>query len=284
MMALPCNSAAIWISFTAVTDFCFHTERWLIRAYSFTIWVCILRMLPCGLKLWWASQNLFVSIVLLCRIYPPICMADLLEKLQLSSWYNVYRACQSVWTFAEYWFFCTMEINGKNLNLEVSFLTYCFKQIVQRALSKLGSDRRPREGDVWVLGVFAQVGTIKTKQKNVRKVQNSVLSQLKPDYFRNQKVPLLLQLSNSPHKLQLSPPGAIEACLLASGCHCWPFLALFPGEKEVMVAKIKLAWVFKKVCILKHLLRISPCDFQFWANKSKGENRKSSANIDLKCS
>ena len=88
-----------------------------------------------------------------------------------------------------------------------------------------------------VLGVFAQVGTIKAKQemRNGREVQNTVLSNLKPDDFRHQKVPLLWQLSNSPHRLQLAPADAIKR----EFSHCWPFLALFPGEKEVGVAKIK---------------------------------------------
>lgn len=88
-----------------------------------------------------------------------------------------------------------------------------------------------------VLGVFAQVGTIKAKQEmgSDRQVQNTVLSNLKPDDFRHQKVPLLWQLSNSPRRLQLAPARAVKR----EFSHRWPFLALFPGEKELRVAKIK---------------------------------------------
>lgn len=86
-------------------------------------------------------------------------------------------------------------------------------------------------------GVFAQVGTIKATQemRTGTEVQNTVLSNLKPDDFRHQKVPFLWQLSNSPHRLQLAPADAVKR----EFSHRWPFLALHPGEKEVRVAKMK---------------------------------------------
>lgn len=82
----------------------------------------------------------------------------------------------------------------------------------------------------------AQVGAIKAEQemRNGREVQNTVLSNLKSDDFRHQNVPLLRQLSNSPHRLQLAAADAVKSPVR-------PLLVLFPGDKEVGVTEIKAA-------------------------------------------
>jgi len=78
-----------------------------------------------------------------------------------------------------------------------------------------------------VLGVFTQVGTIKQEMRNVRKVQNTVLSNLKPDDLRHQKVPLLWELSNSPHRLHLAPADAVENSVITT-----LFWLYFQGKKR----------------------------------------------------
>lgn len=82
-----------------------------------------------------------------------------------------------------------------------------------------------------MLSVFAQDGTTKAEQemRNCREVQNTVLSNLEPDVSDTRK------LSDTSHRLQLAPADAKKG----EFSHCWPFLALSPGEKEIRVAKIK---------------------------------------------
>lgn len=88
------------------------------------------------------------------------------------------------------------------------------------------------------LAYLHRLGQLKLRKKwGTAGKCKTLLSNLKLDDFRHQKVPLLWQLSSSSHRLQLAPADAIQR----EFSHRWPFLALFPGAKEVRVAKIKSA-------------------------------------------
>lgn len=65
----------------------------------------------------------------------------------------------------------------------------------------------------------------------------TLLHSLKTDDFRHHKVPLLWHLSNSSHRLQLTPADAIKR----EFSHHWPFLTLFLGGKK-RSERLKYSW------------------------------------------
>lgn len=72
------------------------------------------------------------------------------KEITIISWHSLYVACRGTWTFIEYWFLCTMWINGKFQTLKSLLWPAALNSVAEGASSTQGSERVTEEPTVWV--------------------------------------------------------------------------------------------------------------------------------------